>query len=132
MARAIALDDAELVLDLSDVQFMSVSTLGVIVRARDFLRLRSRSLTVRSPSACARRILEVGGFSDLIGPRAEQAGRATGNAVGSWVAVPAGPRADAGNEASAPRNEAGTERVSQVMAATAQATNTDRRLEDIA
>ena len=50
LARAIALDDGDLVVDLSGVQFMDASTVGVILRARDFLRLQSRSLALRSPS----------------------------------------------------------------------------------
>jgi anti-anti-sigma factor len=33
MARAIALDDGDLVVDLSGVQFMDAATVGVIVRA---------------------------------------------------------------------------------------------------
>ena len=37
LARAIALDDADLVVDLSDVQFMGAATVGVIVRARELL-----------------------------------------------------------------------------------------------
>jgi anti-anti-sigma factor len=89
LARAIALDDAALVLDLSEVEFMGASTLGVIVRARELLRLWSRSLTVRSPSACARRIIELCGLDDLLGP--ENADR-KGKALGSWVAVPAAER----------------------------------------
>ena len=39
-----------LVLDLSEVRVMSSSTLSVIVRAREYLRRRSASLTVRSPT----------------------------------------------------------------------------------
>jgi anti-anti-sigma factor len=45
VARAIALNDAPLVLDLSEVEFLGASTLEVIVRAREFLHHRSRSLT---------------------------------------------------------------------------------------
>ncbi|MGO9657277.1 MAG: STAS domain-containing protein, partial [Acidimicrobiales bacterium] len=45
LARAIALDSANLVLDLSEVDFMGPSTLGVIMRAREFLQGRSGSLT---------------------------------------------------------------------------------------
>ena len=55
LARAIALDSAGLVLDMSEVELIAPSTLGTIVRAREFLRQRAASLTVRSPSAFARR-----------------------------------------------------------------------------
>ena len=57
MARAIALDDADVVVDLSEVVFMSAATVGVIIRAREFLRLESRSLALRSPSKCAGRVV---------------------------------------------------------------------------
>ena len=94
LARAIALDSAGLVLDLSGVEFMGASTLGVIVRAREFLRQRSASLTVRSPSAFARRVIRVCGLDDLLGPSPEVAGAVTGEALGSWVAVAATQRSD--------------------------------------
>ena len=66
LARAIALDNARLVVDLSGVDVVGPSTIEVIARAREFLRHRSRSLTVRSPSACARRVIEACGFQDLL------------------------------------------------------------------
>jgi anti-sigma B factor antagonist len=68
LARAIALDDADLLVDLSGVQFMDAATIGVIMRARSGLRLRSRSLTLRSPSPCARRILDLCGLTYLLDP----------------------------------------------------------------
>lgn len=67
VARAIALNDAPLVLDLSEVEFLGVSTLRVIVRAREFLHQRSRSLTVRSPSAPIQRLMGLCGLDDLLG-----------------------------------------------------------------
>ena len=89
LARAIALDSAGLVLDLSEVEFMAVSTFGVIVLAREFLRQRSRSLTVRCPSAFVRRVIDACGLNDLLGPGPQKAGDEKGEALGSWVAVPA-------------------------------------------
>ena len=68
MARGIALDHADVVVDLSGVEFMGAATATVIVRARDFLRTRSRGLTVRSPSRCAQRLLDVCGLSGLVEP----------------------------------------------------------------
>jgi anti-anti-sigma factor len=73
MARAIALDDADLVVDLSEVQFMGSATVGVIVRARELLAMRSRSLALRSPSRCARRILDLCGHAYLLCPRSVDA-----------------------------------------------------------
>jgi anti-anti-sigma factor len=66
MARAMALGDADLVVDLSRVGFMGASTVGVLARARELLRVRSRSLVVRSPSWCARRVLEACDLGGLI------------------------------------------------------------------
>lgn len=90
LAAAIALNDAPLVLDLSEVPLMSASTLGVIVAARKFLRPGSRSLTVRSPSAFVRRIISICSLDDLIGTGAEQP--VVGEAIGSWVTIPVADR----------------------------------------
>ena len=68
IARAIAVDDSDVILDMSEVTFMSAATVGVLVRARNFLNLRSRSLTVRAPSKCTRRILEICELGDLFAP----------------------------------------------------------------
>lgn len=91
MARAIAHDDADLVVDLSGVQFMGAATVGVILRASDFLAFRSRSLTLRSPSTCAGRILDLCGITDLLDPRpvAAPPSRGAGTALGRLVPVPA-------------------------------------------
>jgi anti-sigma B factor antagonist len=94
MARAIALDDGELVIDLSGVQFMDAATVGVIIRARDYLRLQSRSLALRSPSTCAARILGLCDLLDLLEPRPERA-TATADAFGVRPTVTAPDRVDA-------------------------------------
>ena len=93
LARAIGLDSTGLVLDLSQVTFIAVSTLRVIVRARQFLLHQSRSLTVRSPSPCARRVMGACGLDDLFGPNPEAIstdllGEEEGKALGTWVEVP--------------------------------------------
>lgn len=102
MARAIALDDADLVVDLSGVQFMDASTIGVVIGARNFLRPRSRSLALRSPSRCARRVLDLCGLAGLVDPGPVEGTRITepADALGTWVAVPATDRCA---EASAPK-----------------------------
>jgi anti-anti-sigma factor len=71
LARAISLDDADLVVDLRGVQFMDAATVGVMVRARELLRLRSRCLVLRSPSRCARRVFGLCGLADLLDQRAD-------------------------------------------------------------
>lgn len=104
LAWAIALDDADLVVDLSRVNFMGAATVGVIIRAREFLRPQSRSVVVRSPSTCARRVLDLCGLADLLDPRAVDVTRLTGpaDALGAWVAVPATDRLDRRADASSP------------------------------
>ena len=92
LARAIAIDDMDLVVDLTYVQFMDASTVGVLIRAREFLLLRSRSLTLRAPLKAARRVLDACGLAELIDP-GPPASKAAG-ALGSWVAVPALDRAE--------------------------------------
>ncbi len=101
LARAIALDSAGLVLDLSEVAFIAVSSLRMIVRAQEFLRDRSRSLTVRSPSPCARRAMDACGVDNLLstGPEelsTELPGDEEGKALGTWVEVPTAQRGDRG------------------------------------
>lgn len=91
IARAIALDGADLVIDLSGVDFIGAATVSVIIRAHGFLKLRSRSLVLRSPSPSAKRVIELCGLAELLDrpvvvvPRLPD----VGGALGSWVAVPA-------------------------------------------
>jgi hypothetical protein len=61
-------------------------------------------LVLRSPSECARRIIDVCGHSDLLDPRIADAMPLTGpaGALGTWVAVPATDRIDRRADASAP------------------------------
>lgn len=68
---------ARSVIDLSELGFMGASTVGTIVRARELLRRRSGSLTVRSAPPMARRIIDIcepphgltGSTAELIGDR---------------------------------------------------------------
>jgi anti-anti-sigma factor len=66
LARSISTGNDDLIVDLSRVQFMAAATVGVLVRARMLLGIRSRSLRLRSPSQRARRILELSNLADLI------------------------------------------------------------------
>jgi anti-sigma B factor antagonist len=66
LSGAIAFGGADLILDLSAVEFLDASTVGVIVAAGEFLRARSRSLVLRSPSRCAQRVLDMCGLSGLV------------------------------------------------------------------
>jgi anti-sigma B factor antagonist len=78
IGQAIALDDADLVIDLSGIEFMGSATVGVIIRARE--SLRPRSLTLRCPSRCAQRVLDLYGLADLLDP-----GSNDSTTVGPWT-----------------------------------------------
>jgi len=88
LTRAIALNNAAIVLDLSKVELMSASTLDVIVKAQVFLQQQSRSLTMRSPSPQVRRIIQICGLDNLLSSGPDQRDAVAGKALGSWVAVP--------------------------------------------
>ena len=96
LASAIAADDADVVVHLDKVQFMDASTIGVLVRAAEFLGRRSRSLWLRSPSSMARRLLEICGLTDLLDPSSVDVISVAGAAdsLSTWVAVPASDRVD--------------------------------------
>jgi len=57
LARAIALEDDTVVIDLSEVQQLSLATIDVLIRARELRRMRSRTLQLRSPSSSVLRVL---------------------------------------------------------------------------
>jgi anti-anti-sigma factor len=95
LAWAVALDDADVVVDLSGVWFMGAETVGAIIDARNALLVRSRSLTLRSPSTSARRVIELCGLAGLIDPpTGATLEREAPGALDSWVAVPATDRVD--------------------------------------
>jgi len=66
VAKTIVFDDSDVVFDLNAVKFMDASTVGVIVSANELLGHGSRSLALRSPSACARRLIDVCGLGELV------------------------------------------------------------------
>ena len=66
LASAVALDETNLMVDLSKVQFINSATVRVLTAAGDFLRSEQRSFALRSPSRCAQRILELCGASGLV------------------------------------------------------------------
>jgi anti-anti-sigma factor len=89
MARGIALGEADLVVDLSRVEFMDAATINAVLWAQDLLRAQDRSLTVRSPSRCARRVLELCDLSDLIDPRFLGTVTGAAAALRAWAPGPA-------------------------------------------
>jgi anti-anti-sigma factor len=68
LAKVTSADDADLIVDLSGVTFMSTATIDQLVRARNLLLGLSRNLTLRSPSKCVRRTLDLCGVAGLIQP----------------------------------------------------------------
>ena len=66
MADAIDGADADLVVDLSEVEFMGVATVRVFLRAAELLRQNSHSLRIRHPSKRALRVLDLCGLTDLV------------------------------------------------------------------
>ncbi len=66
--RAVASGDADVVVDLAEVEFIGAAWIGVLVRARSRLDAQQRGLTVRSPSRAARRVFELCGLSYLTEP----------------------------------------------------------------
>jgi anti-anti-sigma factor len=96
MARVIALDDADLIIDLSGVESMSSATVGVIKRAVEFLRPRSRSVSLQCPSPAALRVVEVSGLAELVDAASTDATLKTGaaDALSTWVRVPVAERSD--------------------------------------
>lgn len=66
LARAISLDQQTVVVDLSQVVFIGASTIRLLMLANDYLRQRSQSLVVRSPSRQAYRALALCDPGDLL------------------------------------------------------------------
>ena len=88
LARAAATGRGNVVVDVSHVTFMGVVPLTVLARASTDLRLRSRTLVLRSPSPFLRRVVELCGYSDALGLECkDEFGRAP--ALSTWVDVPA-------------------------------------------
>lgn len=69
LAKVTSACDANLVVDLSGVTFMSTATIDQLLRARSLLLGLSRNLTLRSPSKSARRLLDLCDLTGLVEPR---------------------------------------------------------------
>jgi len=97
IAVAIALGEPVVVVDLSDVHFLSAATLRVFVAAQETLQAQSRALVLRVPSPFVRRIFEVTGLSNLLdhGPSENVIDAVMeADALRSWVEVPTTGRVD--------------------------------------
>ncbi|MEO8694651.1 MAG: STAS domain-containing protein [Acidimicrobiales bacterium] len=68
LASAVALENTNLVVDLSEVQFINAATVRVLTATGDFLSGAGRTFELRSPSRSARRILALCGVHGLCEP----------------------------------------------------------------
>jgi anti-anti-sigma factor len=66
LSRVIAADGGDVVLDLGEAEFIDSAIVRAFVVGRQLLNRHGRSLTFRSPSRLAIRVLEVFGLTDLI------------------------------------------------------------------
>jgi anti-sigma B factor antagonist len=91
LAGANAAGDGDLVVDLSEVQFMDSAIITVLVRGRNDLRSQSRDMTLRAPSRSARRVLDLCGLVEFVEPvpaiAAGEIGRGA-TAPGRWLRAP--------------------------------------------
>ncbi len=88
IARTAARGGADLFVDLSAVTFMGASTIGAIVGGRNLPQSRSRLLSVRAPSGCARRLLDLCDLSSLLEPVKSPRPVGATAALATWVDVP--------------------------------------------
>lgn len=68
LAKVTSADKSNLIVDLSSVTFMSTATIDQLIEARNVLLGQSRNLTLRSPSKCARRLLDLCDVAGLVEP----------------------------------------------------------------
>jgi anti-anti-sigma factor len=66
IARAIAFDEGDLVLDLSDATSIDESVVEVVVLAREYLRQRSRVVALRAPAPSVRRTFALCGLAEFV------------------------------------------------------------------
>lgn len=66
LAQLIQREQQDVALDLSGIQFMDSSGLGVLVKTHQLLAEREQSLVLRSPSPQVTRTLEVSGLSNVL------------------------------------------------------------------
>lgn len=64
--------DQNLVLDLSEVEFMDSACLGVLLQARGTLTADGGSLVLRNPSSAARRLLTAAQVEDFLQADADE------------------------------------------------------------
>jgi anti-anti-sigma factor len=71
MSWVIASRTGDVVIDLAELEFIDSATVHVVADAQQLLARAGRTMTFRSPSRLATRVLHVFGLSDLIEAREE-------------------------------------------------------------
>ena len=74
LVDAVGDGDVDVVVDLAGVTFMDASILSELIQGRLRMQARSRRLSVRAPSRCARRLLELCQLTEMIEPANSAAG----------------------------------------------------------
>lgn len=70
LTRIAADGEGNVVVDLSQLEFMDTATIRAVLGARAVLAGNGRELTLRSPSRISERVLGVFGLTHLVGPPA--------------------------------------------------------------
>lgn len=70
LALEFSAHDHDLIVDLSDVAFMDCSTVGALIAGKEWMTRQHRWMSVRAPSPCARRLLDLCGLNGLLDTRA--------------------------------------------------------------
>lgn len=68
LATELIASEADVVVDLGEVTFIGSATIGAFVSARTAMRKQGRELTLRAPNRRTRRLLDILGLSDILGP----------------------------------------------------------------
>ena len=69
LSRVIAAPSGDVVIDLAEAKFIDTVTVRLFATGQQMLDRHGRTLTFRSPSRLAARVLDAFGLSDLIEPR---------------------------------------------------------------
>jgi anti-anti-sigma factor len=123
LIRAVALGQPTVVIDMSQVQFISAASIGVIVRAKNVLRHSGRPLVLRAPSNHVRWVFGLCGLAGLFESQSSEkafVGTPGAPALGSWVSVPATERDDGIDPQAKPVSERSADAAAGVPAERAQ------------
>lgn len=90
IARVAELDNADVLVDLSEVTFMDASLVNALVRSQNELSTRGLFLHIRAPSPAALHTLRLCGVTSLV-PAVARVRSNSAPALRTWVEVPAQP-----------------------------------------